>query len=122
MPCALTAIGAPFWESTSLPCPSTSRPWADSSNCPSRVYWTPCGVRTAKKPVPAMPKSSGCPVECSAAGVRSVTGVPSFTPVLSEPICWPVAVLASSSEPKLCWTEASVLYPGVEAFDRSFAS
>ena len=37
VPWALSAIGAPFWESTSLPCPSTSRPWAFSSNCPSRV-------------------------------------------------------------------------------------
>ena len=86
------------------------------------MYWTPDGVRTAKKPVPAIPKSSGWPVEWSAAGLRSVTGVPSFTPVLIEPICWPVAVLESSIEPKLCWTEASVLYPGVEAFERSFAS
>jgi len=43
-----------------------------------------CGreVRTAKKPVPAIPKSSGWPVECSDCGVMFVTGVPSCTPVL----------------------------------------
>ncbi len=86
------------------------------------MYSTPDDVRTAKNPVPAIPKSSGWPVEWSACGVMSVTGVPSCTPVLIEPICWPFAVLARSIEPKSDWTDASVLYPGVEAFERSLAS
>jgi len=109
VPLGLTAIGAPFWESTSLPWESTRRPWAFDMNWPSRVYRTPLGVLTAKKPVPWIPKSSGCPVCCSVAGVMSVTILAIFTPVWSVPICWPVAVFDSSSEPKLCCSEWSTL-------------
>src|SRR5439155_470496 len=72
VPSARTLIGRPFWPSTWLPRASVSVPCGERMNWPLRVKRTPCGVRSWKKPVPSIAKSSGSPVSRTEAGGRSV--------------------------------------------------
>ena len=78
-------------------------------NWPSRVKRSPCAVRTAKKPSPAIAKSSGWPVSRSGPGDRSVTTLSTATPSPSEPIGAPLEALLKRSAPKLDWRARSGL-------------
>ena len=86
-----------------------SVPCGERMNWPLRVKRTPCGVRSWKKPVPSIAKSSGSPVSRTEAGVRSVVVCAIVTPVPSGPMFSPVTVLWRSSSLKLRWLERSAL-------------